>query len=110
MINILHLLLVSGQRSRVKEQGRYLLSISRVSMSDRITIIQGELKMTSIFLAVGGVAVVCSAGTGLAAALKWFHNYEPDVDKKKKTVRETRNPNRSRLDDLGKKVRTDNHL
>ncbi|MEC2236626.1 hypothetical protein P9G78_17805 [Bacillus subtilis] len=108
MIDILHLLLISGQRAIVKEHGRYLLS--RVSMSDRISIIQGELKMTSIFLAVGGVAVVCSAGTGLAAALKWFHNYEPDVDKKKKTVRETRNPNRSRLDDLSKKVRTDNHL
>ncbi|QZA70230.1 hypothetical protein 278BB001_79 [Bacillus phage 278BB001] len=108
MINILHLLLISGQRFRVKEHGRYLLS--RVSMSDRISIIQGELKMTSIFLAVGGVAVVCSAGTGLAAAMKWFHNFEPDMDKKKKSVRETRNPNRSRLDDLSKKVRTDNHL
>lgn len=70
--------------------------------------------MGSILLAMGGVAVVCSAGTGLAAAMKWFHSYEPDVNNKKSSrttsSRDSRSPNRNRMDELSKKIRTDNHL
>ncbi|WCS69807.1 hypothetical protein Goe25_01790 [Bacillus phage vB_BsuM-Goe25] len=70
--------------------------------------------MGSILLAMGGVAVVCSAGTGLAAAMKWFHSYEPDVSNKKSSrttsSRDNRSSSRNRMDELSKKIRTDNHL
>lgn len=64
--------------------------------------------MSGLLLAIGGVAAVCSAGTGLAAALKWFHSYEPEFSNKPKSQRG--GIHRDKLDNLSKRINSRSDL
>ena len=62
--------------------------------------------MTGIFLVLGGVGVMCSAGVAVTTALKWFHTFELDLSKKEKKGRASgEHPHRERMENLSKRVR-----
>jgi hypothetical protein len=64
--------------------------------------------MTGILLAAGSIGVVCAAGSGLVAALKFFNTWEPDFSGKGKPSKSSRgadSAHRERFENLGKRVR-----
>ncbi|UPI12195.1 hypothetical protein [Bacillus phage SBSphiJ2] len=60
--------------------------------------------MASIFLAIGSVGVICAAGTGITAAFKWFHCYEPEFTNKKSTKNQRGGNHNDRIENLSKRI------
>lgn len=66
--------------------------------------------MTSIILAAGSIGIVCAAGTGVMAALKFFNTWEPSLREKSRNDKGlTRDRDRGgmhsdKLNDLRRKI------
>jgi hypothetical protein len=63
--------------------------------------------MTGILLAAGSIGVVCAAGSGLVAALKFFNTWEPDFSSKPKSSKKG-GAHHDRFDNLSKRARPEN--
>jgi hypothetical protein len=62
--------------------------------------------MTGILLAAGSIGVVCAAGSGLVAALKFFNTWEPDFSSRPKSAKSSKGgAHNERFDNLSKRVR-----
>lgn len=60
--------------------------------------------MTGILLTAGSIGVILSAGTGIAAALKWFHTFEIDTVKKKKSSHKEGGAHHDRIKNISERI------
>jgi hypothetical protein len=67
--------------------------------------------MTGILLAAGSIGVVCAAGSGLVAALKFFNTWEPDFSSKSKSAKSLKGgAHNERFENLSKRARPGSEL